>query len=443
VTLALTPGAYTRNAVEAALNLALQGTQQASQSNITKTPLPPTAITNDTINYNFLLSISLSKLAQQALPNNKIALVFPTEPANQYAFPLWTGPNSCFEFPNTTVELSETTAADPLLQTNYVITQTPTLFLRCDLSGYNNASNNIPITVANSPDPVNGYNFNAYLSAINAAFQAASQANPALASISGLILDSTSTPTLYIDVNTIYTTPNYNVDFTNSVLNDVFAMTYAPGQLVGSLSTTQAFTGTLPISAAYYVPKNLPLVTFQGGIAALQNIDPYVVPFLAANYTEETLTSYIYNDHNKIATDANASFLQFQESAAAGGAFTLTATQVAYASTITDNQFSLTLSVTIKKVINQTQYTLLLYDVSGGQPIVAPDSTWYQNLNFQEASYILAEQPRAPSSAGPEACQPSPLAAPPAAWPLSADTKPSDCCCCCRQICLVRRLSRR
>ena len=400
ITLALNPGAYTRNAIEAALNLALQTNTQTNQSNITKTPPPPpTEITTDIIIYNFLLSITLAKQATQTAANNKIALVFPTEPPNQYAFPLWTGPNSCFEFPSTVIEMSETTAADPLLQTNYVITQSPTLFLQCDLSGYNNASNNIPITVANSPDPINGYNFNAYIAAINAAFQSASQTNPSLSSISGIILDPTSTPTLYLDVNNIYTTPNYNVDFTNSVLNNVFAMTYSPGQLSGSLSTTQSFTGTLPISAAYYVPKTLPLVTFAGGIAALQNIDPYVVPFIATNYYEDPPGNfYIYNDHNKIAIDMNASFLQFQESAAAGGAFTLTATLVAYSGTITGNQFSLTLSVTIKKVINQTQYSLLLYDVSGSQTIVAPDSTWFRNLNFQDPSYNLATQPRAPGS---------------------------------------------
>jgi len=403
VTLALSPGTYTRNVIVAALGAALQNAPELNGSTITKilTSTQENEITTTPITYNFLLTVGLKNLASNSRANNKIALVFPTEQNN---FPLWSGSNSCFEFVpsgTTTVEMSETSATYPLLQTNYTINTTPTLFLRCDLSGYNDSSNNIIMTVANSPDIVNGYTLSEYIAAINTAFAQASPANKVDPS-SGIILNSTSTPTLYIDVNNIYTTINYNVDFTNSVLNTVFEMSYdlSNQQLSGPLSTKQNFTGVLNISSIYYVPKAKPLATFRGGITALQNIDPYIVPFVSSVTSDPGDNFYIYNSHTALSADINNSFFLFQESQAAGGAFPLTATQVAYGSEIINNQYTITMSVSIKKIINQTQYTLYLYDISNGQQIYPPnsDSTWHNFLNFADASYNLAEQPRVGSA---------------------------------------------
>jgi hypothetical protein len=390
--LSLPFGTYSRNTIVNSLIELLLSEIHLSNSELIRTDITSSGLN---IYYSLTMIVRLNNKVIQTTENNKIVVLFPTETA---IFPIWTGINSCLQFNQTVNELSETLAKFPLKQTNYLITQTPTIYLKCDLSGYDNSFNNFNIIVPNSPDNINGYSLNDYLTAINDSFhQISLNTSGVLVDISGIVLDATTSfPTLFVDINNIYITADYNIDFTDCILNDnlLFDMCYNNMDISGSLETIQNFSGQLRIAGQYNVPKNKPVFTIFPRIAALQNIDPYIVPFIATNYDISSNLNWIYYDHNNIATDIQNSIQLFQENSGAGGSFPLTFTTGLFNNEIINNSFVFNLFMSIKKVINQTQYTAYLYDVSGGVPFYGSMNSWKRFLFFDAAdSYDLALQP--------------------------------------------------
>jgi hypothetical protein len=387
-TLPLSNGIYTRTALIGALEQVLTTSNDVIASNLERIY---TSSLVEPIQYKFNLTIRLNRQKYQNVENGKIAVLFPTETISEFA--IWTGTNACFQFPTLLNELSETIAPNNLNQTNYLIRQTPTVFLHCDLSGYDNSYNNYTITVANSPDPINGYSLNDYLGAINTAFHTkAVETSYALVDISAIVLGpQTSKPTMYIDINKIFRTANYNIDFTDSVLGDVFDVSFN-GDISGSLNLQTTFVGQIAFAGQYSVPKNQPVCTITPGIPDLQNMTSYVVPFLPDNIDlsfNNSGSSWIYSSSTKLATDIATSLQTFSEAVEAGGGTPLAGCTIQ--TSINNAFFILTVNIAVTKVINQTNYTMFLYDISGGQPYDEANNSWRGNLFF-DASYNLANQ---------------------------------------------------
>lgn len=384
LTLPLSPGLYTRNTLIETLNTLLQSTAALYNASFTKTYIGRAPGDNK---YNLTMNVRPNPQVIQTTVNNKIVVVFPEETATPA---IWTGANSCFQFSQTINELCEIIAPYPLKQTNYVITQSPWIQLQCDLSGYDNSFNNFIIQVANAPDTINGYSLNDYLQAINTGFHQASVASGgALVDISGIVLDASSVPQLLVDINILYTTPQYHLNFTNSIMRTNYDCSFNTTDLSGSLQQQSTFLGYLKIANQYNVPKNCPVFTITGGTAALASIDAYAVLFLAENYDSSSNEYWIYYDHKSIATDINTSIQSFQELTAAGGSYPLAGTTVAYTSAVVNQAFELNLTVSVQKVINQTQYTMYLYDASGG----GGTTSWEEFLFFNGSPYILSTAP--------------------------------------------------
>jgi len=387
VPLSLPFGTYTRNALKTALKTALNTNTSLYNSDLVTLMWSPSSEYQPYEQYTLSLVSRLNNKIISTLPNAKTVIQFPEESS---PFPIWTGTNSCFQWLQTFNELCETHSTNPLKQTNYIINNQPILYLKCDLSGYDNSFNDFTVRVANSLDPINGYSLAGYLQAINDAFHiTAFSSNYEFVDISGILIDpTTSIPALYIDINKIFRTTDYNIDFTDSILNTTFNIFYnatPPFDISGSLQTKQTFVGQLPIQSQYNIPKGKPLFTILPRITALQNMDPYYVNFQSSSDIS-TNDYWIYTDHAIIASDINASLQAFQEPLEAGATFPLKATTVYYNSLIENNSFVLNLAVSVSKIINQTSYTMYLYDASGG-------NSWNSQLHFSQNEYILSQQP--------------------------------------------------
>ena len=387
--LTLPNGNYSRDQLQTNLNTQLQNNiylYDSSLARIERTDAPFSY-------YNMTLVLNQSTTTN--IPNAKIAVSFPNE--SSYTYPIWTGTNSCFYFDPSYVEVSDLIGETSLLTSNFFITNTPTIYLQCTQVGYINPLNDYYIVVQNAPDTSIGYTLTEYINAINKAISVTNTAtgnNNLTTSNFALIL---STPTFIFDINTTFTTKNYGIDFTNSVLNYFYGTTYNGTDLSGNLSTTIfTFGGLLVVASNYSIPVDSNLKTIPNNLVTIypqtslgnSNANPFNIPFI---YTITANTQIqngflIYTNRLDLASDINNSIIQFTDQ---NGENPLTNTILSYTG-VTNNAYVSQLSVSVLKNITQNGYNANLYDVVNGQPSYIENS-WKTYLEFENNTYILSQ----------------------------------------------------
>jgi hypothetical protein len=389
--LSLPSGNYSRDQLQENLNTQLTTNPYLYDSSLARIDRTDAAFSY----YNMTLQLNQSTTINEA--NTKIAIQFPNEPSNIYPYPIWTGTNSCFYFDSSYTEVSNLYGATLLLTSSFFVTNNPTIYIKCIESGYVNVLNDYIVNVANAPNPTVGYLLTEYIAAINAAFAVtnAQTANNDL-TISGISLQS-STPTLLFNINHTFTTSNYGIDFTDSVLNYFFDLSYNGTDLSGNLpnpSTGFTFTGFLPVSSSYSIPVDQSLNTIPPTLLTIypqsslgnSNADPFIVPFVYTLSTNTAISgsNLIYLNHLDIASDINNSIALYLDQ---NNENPVTSTNGIYGA-IVNNSYTLTLTVNALKNLSQNEYQVLLYDTINGQPSYEGDS-WKTLLGFENDTYDL------------------------------------------------------
>jgi hypothetical protein len=293
------------------------------------------------------------------------------------------------------VEVSDLIGETELLTSSFFITNNPTIYLQCIQSGYVNVLNDYSIHVLNSPNTNVGYTLTEYVGAINIAFSVANATtkNSDL-TLSGFTLVN-STPTLTFDINNTFTTADYGIDFTNSVLNFFYGMTYNGTDVSGNLTAGSSFTGFLTVGSNYAIPLDVNLNTIpptlmtiypQSGLGN-SNADPFVVPFV---YTLSTNTQIennflVYTNHLDLSSDINKSISLFLDQ---NGQNTLSGTNIVYGN-IVNNQYTGTITINVFKNLTQNGYNAILYDIVNGQPFFGTSNSWKTYLSFVNNTYPL------------------------------------------------------
>jgi hypothetical protein len=382
--LSLPTGTYTRNQLQTNVNTQLQNNQYLFDSSLSRLDRTDAAYSY----YN--MTLLLNQTTTTNTQNVKLAVQFPSE--STYTYPIWTGTNSCFYFDPTQVEVSQLTAEAELLISSFFITDTPTIHLQCVEPGYENVLNDFYITVQNAPNPTLGYTLTEYSNAINQGFTDASFTNSGFSFIN-------SVPTLTFDTNTIFTSAQYGIDFTNSVLHTFYNMTYEGPTYSGNLpnpTTGLAFTGSLPIGAVYPIPVDASFNTIPPALITIYpqttfgnaNADPFIIPFVytLSERTQIESGNLIYTNHLDIATDINRSISLFTDS---NGDAVTSGTQFIY-SGISGDSYTSVFTVNVFKNITQIGYDAILYDIVNGNPFFGTTNSWKKYLAFSQDSYDLS-----------------------------------------------------
>jgi hypothetical protein len=110
------------------------------------------------------MGIKLNRANTEQIPNSKLVVIFPDEIGLQ-THPIWTGTNSCFQFPSRTIELNYIKSETQTSITNYVVGDNVRVELRCVKSGYNNSINHFRADIV-----AGNYTITPYIQAINTSF---------------------------------------------------------------------------------------------------------------------------------------------------------------------------------------------------------------------------------------------------------------------------------
>jgi hypothetical protein len=285
-----------------------------------------------------------------------------------------------------------------LLNSTFFINNSPTIYLECTTEGYINPLNDYYITVANSP--IEGYLLNDYVNAINTAFNqtnSTTRNNDLISSGFSLV---NSTPTITFDINNIFTTADYGINFSNSVLNFFYNMTYDGINNSGNLpnpTTGFTFTGNLPIASNYSIPVDVNLNTIPNTLITIypkpsqgnSNADPFTIPFVytLSENTKIVGSFLIYTSHTDISTDVNKSISlyldQNQENVLSG-------TNLVYGNII-GSTYTPIITINVLKNLTQNGYVANLYDVITGLPFYGLSNSWKSYLSFNEDNYNLLD----------------------------------------------------
>jgi len=160
-------GNYSRTSIVSLINSAIQGIEKLDAVNSFFTYNQIT----DALNINYgknraEMSIKLNRANTQQLPNSKLVVIFPDESALGTP-PIWTGANSCFQFPSIINELNYISSETQTSITNYVVGNNVRVELICVKPGYDISLNHFRAQV--SPGT---YTITPYIEAINTSFNA-------------------------------------------------------------------------------------------------------------------------------------------------------------------------------------------------------------------------------------------------------------------------------
>jgi len=397
-----TNNSYSRNQLQTDMNNQLQTNAYLYAGSLTRSNR-----TDAPYSY-FAMTLTLNQKTTSNRTNAKLAVQFPTE--NASLFPVWTGSNSCFYFDPSFVEVSDLIGEAELLTSSFDVSQNPTIYLQCTQLGYVSALNDYQIDVPNAPNPSVGYTLTEYAAEINDAIKTTNELTKSPVNPTGELGTSNfalveAIPTFTFDINKTFTTKNYKVDFTDSVLNYFFGTTYNGTDLSGNLGTGfTTFDGELAISSSYQIPVDpsnnqftIPkhvMTILPQSIYGNANADPFEIVFVYTLSTRTTLsednTVLSYTDHVDLEADINKSISLFFDQ---NGESPLIGTNILYVG-ISGSFYNETITINVFKNITQNGYTSIMYDLSGGTvPVFGAGNSWnkYLNLTNLNGEYILSD----------------------------------------------------
>jgi len=241
---------YTRSDLLLNFNAALQSNPQLTKdSSITIVDVLYNDTAGNTHTYQkFKLNIVLNRSTTTQLPNMKQIVQFPDETTNKH--PLWTGftsstpkKNSAFLFDASLREINNIYSDTSPVYSDYIITSSPTIELKCITPPYNgDPTNNYLVTI---PDET--YTKNSYINAIKTA----------------LLTDVGSSPDVTLDIS-IYedpTTNKFTIDLSiYKELTDGDYITELDYEITFVDATSNTWANYLNLSQTPYIVSNLDIV---------------------------------------------------------------------------------------------------------------------------------------------------------------------------------------
>jgi hypothetical protein len=374
LTLAIGGGGYSRNQIEKNL----QQTLQTHPNLLSNSTIERKDIANSAFSY-YDMTLTVNPMTTSNNTNITTVVMFPDETA--LSFPIWSGLNSCFYFEQRENALNVITAEQALTTTSYIIQTGPQIVLSCLEPEYASPLNEFTLTVANSPDLINGYTLAEYVAHIQSAINVSSDLTNSLFQLS-----STSVPQFQWDINRTFANADYTIDFDNSVLQFFYGIEYATSTPSGPLSTKTTFTGSLENSSNYSIPIDAGGITTPFFLFVVrpqptsgnQLAQPFQVPF-TYQLSERTVVSsgqLIYTSYLDLISDINRSISLFTDTM---GDNVLTGTQLTNTG-IQGINYVVQITVNVLKVLTQQSYSMTL-----------ADSTWSTYLFFQHSAYDLLD----------------------------------------------------
>ena len=213
ITITLASGSYTREELITAVNAAITST--AKLDSVYSFFRLTTIVESTNINNGkkrIELATKLNRAKTNQIEGSKLVIVFPDESA------IWTGPASCFRFPNQVAELNNIVSETPTSITNYNIPASTNIVLKCILPGYDISYNHFKTTLT----PRNNYTLSEYNDEINTSmktgFRDLSNNLPGAVLSAGTSFDFVdSYPTFTFDISRNFTEQNYIIDLCGSI----------------------------------------------------------------------------------------------------------------------------------------------------------------------------------------------------------------------------------
>ena len=232
-------------------------------------------ISNAVVGYGFSqyrLNIILNRSMVQNIPNSKVVVQFPPNDTK-----IWCTYPSQFRFTSTSNELSTITSETPSVQTNYKITNYPTIKFICNFPYYKNISaNNYSIRIP--PSTTIGYTLNQYLTLINNQLTIINSGTVDISSNpngvfnmsnTAALIDTKSLFNLNVDLAKIFTIYDYYLDISNSFLttlglfqNNVYMDVSNNIDMSGNNSTF-TITGTTKYASSFEINNKTNLLVFK------------------------------------------------------------------------------------------------------------------------------------------------------------------------------------
>lgn len=323
----------------------------------------------------FQMALKPNRYTTNNIAYSKFAVVFPNETGLNKT--IWTNENSCFQFQNTIIEInsivSETTPTITVGQTNFLITNSPYIYMHCVKPGFDVAANDYRIDIPNSG--ITGYTLNQYINAINTGITNASTNYFA----NGIYEIDVRYTTAFIDAvnvfNISFATNKYihqtdfSANFTNSLVG-VF-----PG--LSGLSNSYDLNTTNNITWRFLFNPTITVTSVKTTLLTLtyKNIGSQPLSYVVTL----AMKSYSLND---FITEVNSAFTNFKDS---DGITVLAGSNIAFGfltDTNGNNVVEATLTIVINKALIQSDYSVQFFDPTGNTFATGINSSWYNNLNI-------------------------------------------------------------
>jgi hypothetical protein len=350
----------------------------------------------------YQMNIQLNRFTTTNVPNSKIVVVFPNDNI------IWISSTSIFHFSKTNNELSTIISETSAIQTNYLITTTPTIEFNCKNIYYTTNPKNSYVAII-PPSPSNGYLLSNYLSQINTSITLINTNNKNISNPNGIFNMATTTETIdadtslftfNIDLTKKFTNYDYYLDISNSFLGtfNLFETITDPSYNIDLSTNTvdyvYTFTGSRSYSGGNYTWENNILMVLK----PKETSDNFTAPYLYVNIPDNVpntlyLTGYNIDHSNDLTQVLNNIFITYGDPSDGNDSKVLSSSSISFI--INGENIDTTLQLKITKTLTQKDYELKFNDLSFNlTPInwkTSSLNSWYINLGLEKQTYVLSD----------------------------------------------------
>jgi len=357
--------------------------------------------------YDF--SVRLNRNMVPPITGYSFGVLFPTEDISNPYFPIWTGNGSCFHFAGSTSFFNQVQSENNILNNTFSVPHIPVVELSCVRPYYIDPSNVFVYPAydlsTNIVGVVPSFSLADYTQGLNKALDL--PIDPTHLTNTNTFL-STSSPILRFDFNMYFSTSDYYVDISGTVLGYLFYT------INGDVATdtfydldTPTFSGLLGSThlLSFPIPNNLPLLYVKPKYSRNGNGDPgannltiefthgvspgvtFVVPFVSSLVPVRGFYNYSNLTRTQFVNDVNASFTNYFYELDAD---TPVSSSFFSFGTITSQGAPLNVTMNVKTILTQNDFALTLYDYDNF-PLPDLSSSWVTNFGFSAQTYLLSD----------------------------------------------------
>ncbi len=351
-------GSYTRNELITAVNKAITFTAKLDS---VYSFFKLTDITDpNNINYGkkrIELAAKLNRATTNQIEGSKLVIVFPDESA------IWTGPTSCFRFPNRIVELNNIVSETQTSITNYNVGNGVSVLLTCiKPGGYEIPLNNFKSVVPS----IVGYTLANYIQHINTSFYSWKDgSNNTVSNVYDASLTLIeSYPNFQFNILREFTESNYTIDLQNSI-----------------------FSRSLGFNTSYSGP-NYVVTSIIGGTPTL-GIDNLNRTIVLQPKNNSNIGNYLADPISILLTTTNGDIPIDEAIASINQSFANSIYMVGsqLVKTPSSGGFLLTLTLNVSVKLTASDYRVTFVDTDFG---AENDKTWKKNFGISSAPYDLS-----------------------------------------------------